>query len=152
MWSCINDQKLYSIESGEPVMKCSFTLLFALVAVSAMAADLPAAGSYDDYLLDSMKDKNVGIRTSAAILLGERRVMAAKEPLVRMLTRDKAYQARIIAGLALLKLGDVEALSIVQKCAKSDKNQTVRHVLAGVAVELKKEYLVKGKTSPKTVL
>ncbi|MDZ7262943.1 MAG: HEAT repeat domain-containing protein [candidate division KSB1 bacterium] len=104
----------------------------------------PAVSDYDQYLINSLKDENVGIRTSAAQLLGERKTEAAVMPLVKMIKVEKSYAARIVAAMALYQIGDEKALPCLKSVAKKDKNQTVRHVAAGIVRQMQeKEYTQK---------
>jgi HEAT repeat protein len=96
---------------------------------------------YNRYLIDALDDQNVGIRTSAALLLKTRLCRDAKDPLMKMLKNDKEYVARIIAGLTLMDIGDEESLVLIEKQAKIDKNLTVRHVLNGITQEMNKRYM-----------
>ncbi len=98
----------------------------------AVMASEPLVSDYDQYLINALKDENVGIRTSAAQLLGERKTEAAVKPLVKMLKAEKSYAARIVAATALYQIGDEKALPFLKEAAKKDKNLTVRHVAAGI--------------------
>lgn len=97
-----------------------------------LMASEPLVSDYDQYLINALKDENVGIRTSAAQLLGERKTEAAVKPLVKMLKTEKNYAARIVAATALYQIGDEKALPFLKEAAKKDKNLTVRHVAAGI--------------------
>jgi len=87
---------------------------------------------YNKYLIKALKDDNIGIRASAAQLLGEREVKEAVKPLVTMLKTEKNYAVRIVAALALHKIGDEKVLPIFKDCLRRDKCKTVKHVLAGI--------------------
>ncbi|MBN1999626.1 HEAT repeat domain-containing protein [candidate division KSB1 bacterium] len=115
-----------------------------LTAIATEPVPIPDENtySYNEYLISSLKDKNIGIRTSAAKLLGKRQVLEATDELVDMLKMDKQYEARIVAGLALLEIGNTEVIKVIEKQAKKDRNQTVRHVLDGVV----REFLKKSET------
>ena len=87
---------------------------------------------YNNYLIKALKDQNIGIRASAAQLLGERQVKEAVKPLVKMLKSEDNYAVRIVAALALHKIGDERVLPIFKDCLRRDKCKTVKHVLAGL--------------------
>jgi HEAT repeat protein len=116
------------------------TLMLAVVIISTVLLSLAGVasevGDYDQYLLNALKDENVGIRTSAAQLLGERKVEAAVEPLLKMLKAEKRCGCRIIAAKALYDIGDAKALPELIKVAKYDKNKTVRRVAAAIVQEM----------------
>ena len=80
------------------------TVLFGSLGISSDVSD------YDQYLINALKDDNHGIRTSAAQLLGERKVEAAVKPLIKMLQTEKRYACRIIVAKALYDIGDKKAL------------------------------------------
>lgn len=123
-------------------------LMFALVAMftsgtlqakESRSMNLESEHSYNQYLIKALQDTNMGVRFSAAKLLGERKCLHAKEHLLDVLKNDKHYQNRIAAGLALMKMGDADILPQVKKQAKNDKCKTVRHVLKGIVHEMSKE-------------
>ncbi len=114
--------------------------LFAAFSVIAKTADEEAA--YNKYLLSKVRDKNLGIRTSAMQLLGERKCEEAVKTLVWTLKNDSEYAARITAALALYKIGDTKVLPELKRRAKHDRNKTVQHVLYGVITEMETTYLV----------
>ncbi len=116
------------------------TLMLTVVIVSTLLLSFTGFATevtdYDQYLLNALKDENVGIRTSAAQLLGERKVVAAVEPLLKMLKSEKRCGCRIIAAKALYDIGDKKALPGLIQVAKSDKNKTVRRVAAAIVQEM----------------
>lgn len=107
------------------------TVLFSGLSIAKEVSD------YDQYLINALKDDNNGIRTSAAKLLGERRVTAAVEPLVKMLKTEKQYGCRIIFAKALYDIGDKKALPALQKLARHDVNKTVRRIATAMVKEMK---------------
>ena len=111
-------------------------ILLMTMAGSAVIANPDDKVNYDKYLIKALKDKNIGVRASAAQLLGERKVEKATKPLIRMLKREKNYSARIIAAIALYQIGDENVLPLLKKKAKYDNNKTVRRVLTGLVLEM----------------
>jgi hypothetical protein len=122
-------------------MKVITPLLFILITGSALLARGPESIeyatmiSYNKYLTQSLDDDNLGIRTSAAQLIGQKGVWEAESALILMLKKDEFYQARIIAGLALMRIGGGEARQAIAQQARKDGNLTVRHVLNGIVQE-----------------
>lgn len=112
---------------------------FTVTAAEPPTRELADEKAYNDYLIKSLKDPNLGIRFSATKLIGERSVYEAKDDLVEMLKNDKEYQNRIAAGIALMNIGDAQVLSEIREQARKDKCKTVRHVLAGVTVEMENQ-------------
>lgn len=109
---------------------CAFFVIF-LVAGVALSQTMSET-EYNQYLLKSLDDENIGIRTSAAQILGERRVQEAVDPLIKMLKSEKQYSARIVVALALFSIGDKKAIPELQKLAKNDKCKSVRTVTASI--------------------
>jgi HEAT repeat protein len=115
-------------------MSCAFFVIFS-IAGAALSQTMSEA-EYNQYLLKSLKDENIGIRTSAAQLLGERKVQEAVDPLLKMLKSEKHYGARIVAAVALFNIGDQKALPELQKLAKCDKCKSVRTVAACIVLKM----------------
>ncbi|HEX9971456.1 MAG TPA: HEAT repeat domain-containing protein [bacterium] len=120
------------------LMKLSFVIALVLFVSSFVAAQAPTMTDqeYNQYLMKSLNDENVGIRASAAQLLGERKVQDAVEPLVKMLQCEKNNSARIVVALALHKIGGEKAIPELKKLAKYDKCKSVRHVAAAIVKEM----------------
>jgi HEAT repeat protein len=118
--------------------KLSFVIVLVLFVSSFVAAQTPdmTDNDYNQFLVKSLKDENVGIRASAAQLLGDRKVQEAVEPLVKMLQCEKNNCARIVVALALYKIGDEKAIPELKKLAKCDKCKSVRHVAAAIVKEM----------------
>jgi len=98
---------------------------------------------YNDNLIKALSDSNVGIRSSAAQLLGERKVEAAVKPLVTMLEAEQHYAVRITAALALYQIGGDDAIKALKDQAKDEKNKTVKNVLAGLIENINNVKVVK---------
>ncbi|MCI0495944.1 HEAT repeat domain-containing protein [candidate division KSB1 bacterium] len=91
---------------------------------------------YDQYLIKALKDENVGVRTSAAQLLGERKVTDAVDPLVKMVKSEDTSGARIVAAMALYQIGAEQALPTLKTVATNDKNKTVRRVVTAIVSQM----------------
>jgi len=118
------------------LMKLSLALVLIVFLTSGLVAQPDDGKAYDQYLIKSLQDENVGIRSSAAQLLGERKVADAVKPLVKMLTTEENTSARIVVAMALYQIGDAKALPTLKKVASSDKNKTVRQVVAAIVQKL----------------
>lgn len=116
----------------------TLTLVFALVifASSTGFTKDQTEREYDQYLIKALADENLGIRSSAAQLLGERKVEEAIKPLARMMKTDTNYAVRIVAAVALYQIGNEEVLPVFKECFRKDRNRTVKHVLAGIIYEM----------------
>jgi HEAT repeat protein len=123
--------------------KIGLTLVLALVltvfissAVLSQNVTEKENKEYNEYLIKALKDDNIGIRSSAAQLLGERKVKEAVKPLATTLKTEKNYAVRIVVALALHQIGDEKVLPLLKERLKKDRNLTVRHVLAGLIENL----------------
>lgn len=112
------------------VFSLMFMLMTCVTTMGVSKEDNEKA--YNQFLINALGDSNVGIRSSAAQLLGERKVEQAVTPLVKMLDAEKHYAVRITVALALYQIGGDEALKALQHKMKVEKNKTVKHVLAGL--------------------
>jgi len=122
-------------------MRKLFTvMLIALMSIGVvMAKDAKIDNNHQ--LIQFLKDDNVGVRSSAAQLLGEQRAKDAVEPLIQMLKNEKNFRVRIVAAVALHKIGDQRALPVLKKIAFNDPNKTVRHVVSGLVNDFEKKRL-----------
>lgn len=97
--------------------------------------------SYEEYLIKSLEDENIGHRESAARLLGEQNSLAAVQSLVKMLKSEKDFRVRIVAAVSINNLGDSTVVSELQQIWKNERNKTAKQVLAGVIANLKTQTL-----------
>jgi len=118
------------------VAKLSMVLVFTVILSGALFAHPLGDKEYDQYLIKSLQDENVGIRSSAAQLLGERKAEIAVEPLVKMLKTEKNSSTRIVAAMALYQIGNEKALPALKEVASKDKNKTVRRVVAAIVQKM----------------
>ena len=114
------------------IAKLSMALILTIILSGTLLANPVGDKEYDQYLIKSLQDENVGIRSSAAQLLGERKVEVAVEPLVKMLKTEKNSSTRIVVAMALYQIGDEKALPALKEVASNDKNKTVRRVVAAI--------------------
>lgn len=118
------------------VAKLSMVLVFTVILSGALFAHPLGDKEYDQYLIKSLQDENVGIRSSAAQLLGERKAEVAVEPLVKMLKTEKNSSTRIVVAMALYQIGNEKALPALKEVASKDKNKTVRRVVAAIVQKM----------------
>ncbi len=79
----------------------------------------------NNYLV-GLKSENLGIRLSCAYFAGEYKIEDAVIPLMKMLHSEKTEEARIMAALALAKIGTGKCLFAIKQTALFDKSQRVR--------------------------
>lgn len=77
-------------------------------------------------LLNGVYSTNFGLRTSAAAMLGDLKSTDAVIPLMRMLRTESDERARVVAALALYKIGDPVGIYAVKMTGKLDNNERVR--------------------------
>ena len=87
-------------------------------------------------LIEALNSENLGLRVSAAHLLGEYEDTSAVEPLIEMLRDDIYYTARTSAAIALLRIGDIRAIAALRKAAINDSNDLVRSVANEASIML----------------
>ena len=114
----------------------SLVLMIILVIGSIGITQEKSEKEYNDFLIKALSDSNVGIRSSAAQLLGERKVEEAITPLIKMLDAEKHYAVRITAALALYQIGGDDAMKALKEKMKDEKHKTVKHVLAGLIEDM----------------
>jgi len=116
--------------------KLGLALALTVLLSSVLLAYPSGDKEYDQYLIKALDDQNIGIRTSAAQLLGERKVVDAVKPLVKMLKTEENTSARIVVAMALYQIGDEQATAALKQAAVKDKNKTVRRVVSAMVHKL----------------
>jgi hypothetical protein len=77
-------------------------------------------------LLNGVESANFGLRTSAAAMLGDLKSSQAVIPLMRMLRTESDERARVVAALALYKIGDPVGIYAVKMTGRLDDNERVK--------------------------
>ncbi len=113
--------------------------IFALVAMLAAVTVPGLAGdkeksSYDKNaaeknLLVGLASDNLGLRESCAFMLGEIGSSKAVIPLMAML-HDGNETSRVVAALALTRIGDARGVYAVKQAAKFDPSERVQKLAA----------------------
>jgi HEAT repeat protein len=109
------------------------------VAKEAVRADASAMNQKDQKLVMQLNSAELEKRVDAAQELGERKVQGAVKELQSMLQKDKEYRARIVAGMALVEIGDKSALEAIKKQAENDPVKTARTALKAMATKLEQQ-------------
>lgn len=118
-------------------MKASALLLGAIVlliavSVSAPAGDKTLFGSTEKYeraeatLLAGLASDNEGLRESSAYMLGELKSEKAVIPLMAILRCESCNTARIVAALALCRIGDARGIYAVKQSVQFDDDAAVQ--------------------------
>lgn len=121
--------------------KISLILTLALVMIFSLS--LVAFSADDDDLIKTLNDKKIKKRAEAAQKLGEKKVVKAVKPLLKMLENDEASNVRIVAAVALYNIGNEKAIPVMKERAEKDENKTVRNVLTGLVKKMEEARLSK---------
>ena len=116
--------------------KLSLVVVLTMLLSNMLLAQPLENKEYNQYLMKALDDENIGIRTSAAQLLGERKVVEAVEPLAKMLKAEENTSARIVAAMALYQIADEKGTVALKEAAAKDKNKTVRRVVTAMVQKL----------------
>jgi hypothetical protein len=81
-------------------------------------------------LMAGLASNNKGVRESSAFMLGEEKVTRAVVPLMKMLKDSEEESSRIVAALALCRMGEPRGAYAVRMAAKFDQSQRVRVLCA----------------------
>jgi hypothetical protein len=76
-------------------------------------------------LLIGLTSDNLGLRESSAFMLGELKADAAVVPLMKMLRSDDHESSRIVAALALCRIGEGRGVYAVKRAASFDESENV---------------------------
>jgi hypothetical protein len=116
-------------------MKASALMLCVMVlviAMSASAGDKTLFGSTEKYdraeatLLQGLASDNEGLRESSAYMLGELKSDKAVIPLMGILRCESCSTARIVAALALCRIGDLRGVYAVKQAVQFDDDAAVQ--------------------------
>jgi len=108
-------------------------VLVLLAAYTALAAgeDKYAGLTKEGYdaavsnLMIGLKSDNQGLKESCAFMLGELKAAEAVVPLMGMLRSEEPEGCRIVAALALCRIGDERGVFAVKRAVKFDESQEV---------------------------
>ena len=102
------------------------TLAFAMTGFGAGNEKTPAVVN----LLIGVNSDNQGLKESSANMLGELGSSYGVIPLMRILHESDQESSRIVAALALCKIGDARGLYAVKKAASFDPSDRVKRSCA----------------------
>ena len=81
-------------------------------------------------LIMGINSDNFGLRTSAAYMLGELKCEKGVIPLMRMLKSEDREDERIVAALALLKIGNAKGIFAIKRAIRFDESERVQRLCA----------------------
>lgn len=105
-------------------------LVFSVSSSSFSAEQCKVKDSAIESLIMGINSDNFGLRTSAAFMLGELKCEKGVIPLMRMLKSEEREDARIVAALALLKIGNSKGIFAIKQAVKFDDSERVRRQCA----------------------
>jgi len=111
-------------------------LILVVLAIVTIAANTSNAegneikNSAIESLIMGINCDNFGLRTSAAYMLGELKCEKGVIPLMRMLKSEDREDARIVAALALWKIGNSKGIFAIKQAIKFDDSERVRKLCA----------------------
>lgn len=111
------------------VLAAVLLLFLASPSFAGEKADLGSPEKYDraeESLLIGLQSDNLGLRESSAFMLGELRSGKAVIPLMKMLRDDEHETSRIVAALALCRIGDAKGVYAVKRATRFDDSNTVQ--------------------------
>ena len=110
-------------------------LVTTLVLTSMLISTSLAAGNPKDRteikqntissLINGLKSENLGLKSSCAYMLGELKLSTAVIPLMKILREDENEDLRIVAALALYKIGTPLAVNAVKQSVRFDDSERV---------------------------
>lgn len=128
-----------SIKSVVIALIAGAAIFSTTVAKESVRADASTMSQKDQKLVTQLKSADLDQRVKAAQELGERKVQGAVKELTNMLHNDKEYRARIVAGMALVEIGDAAALDALKKQAENDPVKTARTAMKAMASKLEEQ-------------
>ena len=81
-------------------------------------------------LIAGVQSENFGLRISAATMLGDLKSTSGVFALMNMLRNETDERARIVAALALTKIGDPVGIYAVKQTGRLDGNERVKKLCA----------------------
>jgi hypothetical protein len=122
-------------------MKRIITIVGALVLLAgstavAAGSDYPAGLTAEQYnaavtnLLIGLASDNTGLKTSSAFMLGDLKATEAVVPLMAILRSEEKTCCRVVAALALCRIGEARGVFAVKQAIRFDDNADVQQKCA----------------------
>ena len=109
-------------------------LLTLLLAASTNLAKPKTTIQIKDNTVESLiiglNSDNLGLQSSSAYMIGELQLSEAVIPLLRILHSEKNEELRIMAALALYKIGSPIAINAVKQAIRFDDSERVSKLCA----------------------
>jgi hypothetical protein len=126
----------------EGVMRKAFALTVAVAVFAVGGATMSHASDKDDSIVDmkfdmaevnlliGLESDNMGLSESSAYMLGELKSGKAVIPLMNILRSGEHKSSRVVAALALCRIGDARGVYAVKQAAKFDDSEFVQQKCA----------------------
>ena len=118
-------------------MKLALTILFlTIIAIATLDASvIPKAKvkitqNTVSSLIEGLNSENLGLKSSSAYMIGELQLSKAVIPLMKILREDESDEMRIVAALALYKIGTPIAIHAVKQSIRFDDSERVSKLCA----------------------
>lgn len=111
-----------------------FKLIISILTLLVLAANTSDAkgekikDSSIESLIMGINSDNLGLKTSSAYMLGELKCSKAVIPLLKMLKNEEREDVRIVAALALQKIGDARGIFAIKQAIRFDSSERVRRL------------------------
>lgn len=115
----------------------SLFLVIMLFPTIVSAAESPKAKKQNSFnntiksLMLGLSSDNFGLKTSSAYMIGELKIESAVIPLMRMLRNEESDEAKIVAALALYKLGTPMSIHSLFQASRFEDSKRVRKMCSG---------------------
>jgi HEAT repeat protein len=118
-------------------MKLALTILFlTIISIGILDASamprtkVKITQNTVSSLVEGLNSENLGLKSSCAYMIGELQISKAVIPLMKILREEKSDEMRIVAALALYKIGTPMAIHAVKQSIKFDESERVSKLCA----------------------
>ena len=115
--------------------KILFLFLSILLLQISIFAKVQVAGQNEKQqdrtiqsLLIGINSENLGLKSSCVYMLGELKVSEAVIPLMKILKDQNDEELKIVAALALYKIGDGRGIYAIKKSVQFEQNERVKKI------------------------
>jgi len=95
----------------------------------------------DIKLMKSLDNEEVEKRANAALKLAQNGCPIIQDKLIDMVENEERYAARIVAVVALTKIGDDNVVDVLKQRLLEEDRQTVKNVINGAINKMEKKQL-----------
>jgi len=120
-----------------------FVLLLttSVMAKEGIRATTDVNKACDLKLMKSLDNERVEKRATAALKLAQNGCPIIQDKLIDMVENEERYAARIVAIVALTKIGDDNVVDVLKQRLLEEDRQTVKNVINGAINKMEKKQL-----------